>query len=247
MLFAQDQVITGKLYSNNETVSIEVNGGIISAITVMDADESKNDSYIGPGLIDTQVNGYISISFGKDDLTTGDVRKVTEAMWKEGVTTYFPTLVSSPNERIKNSLSVLTRALEKDDGIRKSVPGFFLEGPYISPLDGFRGAHTQEYVRKPDWKEFSEFIKISNDQIILVGIAPESEGALPFIQKCKKAGIHISLAHHNGDAKAIHEAVNNGATVSTHLGNGCANMINRHNNPLLLQGLNWLKKDSRQP
>ncbi|MFC2124643.1 N-acetylglucosamine-6-phosphate deacetylase [Bacteroidota bacterium] len=226
-------MITGRLYSNNEIVTLQITDGIITGIKGADARISTGqDTYIAPGLIDTQVNGYSSISFGQDKLTTKEVRKVTEAMWKEGVTTYFPTVVSSPHERIKTSFSILAEANEKDAEIRQSVPGFFLEGPYISPIDGFRGAHNKDYVRLPDWEEFTEYVKASNNQIILVGVAPEMEGAISFIQKCKNKGITVALAHHNGNADIIHEAVNNGATVSTHLGNGCANMINRHNNPL---------------
>ena len=232
MVNAQVQTITGKLYSNNEVVSIQITDGIISGIRSDGKGTYDQDIYIGPGLIDTQVNGYASISFSQDKLSISDIENVTKSMWKEGVTTYFPTVVSSPHERIKNSFSVLARAIEENNRMKLSIPGFFLEGPYISPIDGFRGAHNKDYVRLPDWQEFTEYIKASNNKIILVGVAPEVEGAIPFIQKCKNAEINIALAHHNGTADLIHQAVNNGATVATHLGNGCANMINRHNNPL---------------
>ncbi len=230
---AQSQTITGRMYNTNEIVTIEINDGIITGIVAVETKSSRmEDSYIAPGLIDTQVNGYNSISFSQDKLSSKEIRKVTEAMWKEGVTTYFPTVVSSPHKRIINSFTVIAETIEKDIQMRMSIPGFFLEGPYISPVDGFRGAHNKDYVRLPDWEEFQEYIKASNNQIILVGVAPEVDGALSFIQNCKKAGIYVSLAHHNGNARIIQDAVNNGATVSTHLGNGCANMINRHNNPL---------------
>jgi N-acetylglucosamine-6-phosphate deacetylase len=42
----------------------------------------------------------------------------------------------------------------------------------------------------------------------------------------------VSLGHHNGSSEEIKEAADAGASMSTHLGNGCANMINRHDNPL---------------
>jgi N-acetylglucosamine-6-phosphate deacetylase len=76
------------------------------------------------------------------------------------------------------------------------------------------------------------FYEASGEKIIQIGVAPEQEGALEFIRKCREKGIVVSLAHHNGDAATIAQAVLLGARVSTHLGNGCANMIHRHNNPL---------------
>jgi N-acetylglucosamine-6-phosphate deacetylase len=55
---------------------------------------------------------------------------------------------------------------------------------------------------------------------------------MEFIKKCRDLGIGISLAHHNATADQVEEAVNLGARVSTHLGNGCANTIHRHDNPI---------------
>jgi N-acetylglucosamine-6-phosphate deacetylase len=83
-------------------------------------------------------------------------------------------------------------------------------------------------VRKPDWKEFTEFQKASGNHILQVSLAPETEGALDFIKKCRASGILVGLAHHNAPADVVKEAVDLGAVIATHLGNGCANMINRH-------------------
>jgi len=55
---------------------------------------------------------------------------------------------------------------------------------------------------------------------------------MDFIDKCKAAGIVVALGHHNGNAQQVTEAIDRGARIATHLGNGCANMINRHINPL---------------
>jgi N-acetylglucosamine-6-phosphate deacetylase len=58
------------------------------------------------------------------------------------------------------------------------------------------------------------------------------EGAISFIEKCNETGVVVSLGHHNGSPEIIEQAVDAGASLSTHLGNGCANEINRHHNPL---------------
>jgi N-acetylglucosamine-6-phosphate deacetylase len=116
--------------------------------------------------------------------------------------------------------------------IGASIPGFHLEGPYISPVQGYRGAHPEQYIRLPDWNEFSEFQQAARNGIRLITVAPEMEGAIPFIKKCRETGVVVSLGHHNGSPEIIEQAVEAGASLSTHLGNGCANEINRHHNPL---------------
>jgi N-acetylglucosamine-6-phosphate deacetylase len=42
----------------------------------------------------------------------------------------------------------------------------------------------------------------------------------------------VVLGHTNASAEQIMKAVENGARLSTHLGNGCANFIHRHLNPI---------------
>lgn len=64
-----------------------------------------------------------------------------------------------------------------------------------------------------------------------VTLAPEIAGALDFIKKCREKDIVVALGHHNASAELIKAAVDNGAQIVTHLGNGTANTINRHLNP----------------
>jgi N-acetylglucosamine-6-phosphate deacetylase len=187
--------------------------------------------YIAPGLIDNQVNGYASVSFTSDELTAEGVGKATRTQWKEGVTTYFPTVTTGPHKTMLKSFEALAKA-RQDPVISKSIPGFHLEGPYISPVDGYRGAHPLRWVRPPDWQEFLEYYEASGEGILQVSLAPEVDGAMEFLRNCIARGIRVALAHHNGSAEIIKSAIDEGAVISTHLGNGCANTIHRHNNPL---------------
>ncbi|BBE20212.1 N-acetylglucosamine-6-phosphate deacetylase [Aquipluma nitroreducens] len=229
--FAQTK-IEGLLYLNKKPVSVEIKDGNIISVQQIDkyTDES-NPVYIAPGLIDLQINGYMGIDFSDQNLNTEGIRKAVKALWKQGVTSFLPTLITADQEHLRNSFSILAKALD-DEEIGLSVPGFHLEGPYISPEKGFRGAHLEKYIRKPDWNEFQELQKAAHNGIKLITVAPEIEGAISFIQKCSREGIVVSLGHHNGNAQQIKLATDAGASLSTHLGNGCANLIDRHNNPL---------------
>ena len=133
--------------------------------------------------------------------------------------------------RLAKSFALLAES-RKDEILSLSIPGFHLEGPYISPVQGYRGAHPEEHIRLPDWEEFTELQENAEQGIRLVAVAPEMEGAIPFTQKCSENGLVVTLAHHNGNPGDIDQAVKSGATLSNHLGNGCANEINRHHNPL---------------
>ncbi|HPM87353.1 MAG TPA: amidohydrolase family protein [Bacteroidales bacterium] len=233
MIFSQE-TITGILYSDNKPVSITIKDGIITGIKRIKKLPAGNEGLIiAPGLIDNQVNGFagVSFTFGGGTLSGDDVKKATEELWKAGVTTYLPTLTTNSHELLLKNFSVLGK-LKDDPALLGSIPGFHLEGPFISPVDGYRGAHPLMHVRKPDWKEFLTLNKAAGNGIIHVTIAPEVEGAMDFIDKCKAAGIVVALGHHNGNAQQVTEAIERGARIATHLGNGCANMINRHINPL---------------
>lgn len=233
MIFSQE-TITGILYSDNKPVSITIKDGIITGIKRIKKLPAGNEGLIiAPGLIDNQVNGFagVSFTFGGGTLSGDDVKKATEELWKAGVTTYLPTLTTNSHELLLKNFSVLGK-LKDDPALLGSIPGFHLEGPFISPVDGYRGAHPLMHVRKPDWNEFLTLNKAAGNGIIHVTIAPEVEGAMDFIDKCKAAGIVVALGHHNGNAQQVTEAIDRGARIATHLGNGCANMINRHINPL---------------
>jgi N-acetylglucosamine-6-phosphate deacetylase len=234
LIFANQQdtlVIEGNLYLDSQPVSIKIIDGKLKSIHHKESGSGSQDVYIAPGLIDVQINGYMGVDFSSPDLTINDIRKATRELWKEGVTTFFPTLITNEHNALKKNFAILAQALD-DPEIGASIPGFHLEGPYISPVQGFRGAHLEKYIRKPDWQELMIYQNAAGNGIKLITVAPEMEGAIPFIRKCVENGIVVSLGHHNGTAENIRNAVDAGASMSTHLGNGCANMIDRHNNPL---------------
>jgi N-acetylglucosamine-6-phosphate deacetylase len=223
--------LQGISYLDENPVSVSLENGKISAVEQPNQNTDRPDVYIAPGLIDVQINGYVGVDFSGPDLTLEGVIKATKALWKAGVTTYFPTIITSDLDLIKKNFAILAEA-RKNPEIGRSIPGFHLEGPYISPLAGFRGAHLEKYIRKPNWKEFQELQEAAENGIKLITVAPEIDGAIPFIRKCVESGVVVSLGHHNGSAEEIQRAVDAGAEMATHLGNGCANEINRHHNPI---------------
>ncbi len=226
--------LEGLYYLDNSPIRVEVLNGKIANITrIKELSKKNRNIYIAPGLIDNQLNGYKGVSFGDmgDEIALKGVQLVTKAMWEVGVTSYLPTLTTSEHKFLLKNFSEMAK-IKDDLSLRGSIVGYHLEGPYISPEDGYRGAHTLKYVRKPDWNEFMELYDASAGKILQVTLAPEVEGAMDFISKCREKNIVVALGHHNGSAAEVAEAADRGAQICTHLGNGCANSINRHANPL---------------
>jgi N-acetylglucosamine-6-phosphate deacetylase len=115
------------------------------------------------------------------------------------------------------------------------VCGCHLEGPYISSEDGPRGAHAKDHVRDVDWSEFQKLQEISGNRIRLVTLAPELNGAMEFIKKATASQVVISIGHTAASCEQIRAAVDAGARLSTHLGNGAHALIHRHRNYIFEQ------------
>jgi N-acetylglucosamine-6-phosphate deacetylase len=224
--------VKGIHYGSGKPIAIEIRDGLINSVVEISKD-SEDDFrwYIAPGLIDNQVNGYSGVDFSGDDLTKEKLKKATEEIWRDGVTTFIPVIVSGSKEKTLKNLKILSESVD-DEFFMNSIPGFHLEGPYLSTEPGFYGCHQLKYLRRPSWKEFTDFQMAARGKIIEITIAPELEGAIAFIKKCHESGIIISIGHTSATAEQISLAEENGAVLSTHLGNGCANMIHRHVNPI---------------
>lgn len=225
--------IEGIHYETGNLVRIEIIDGHIGNINEIAGLKSDNKNlFIAPGLIDNQINGYANVDFSGNHLTVADVIDATKAIWRDGVTSFLPTLITNSHENLIKNFTILDEALRKDGQLRESIPGFHLEGPYLSPEEGYRGCHPLHYIRKPSGDEFTGYQKAAGGRIIQVTIAPELEGAMEFIRSCTDNGIVVAMGHTNASAEQIRDAVENGVRLSTHLGNGCANFIHRHNNPI---------------
>lgn len=225
------EYVDGLHYISGKPVRIEIVDGTISRILDLPSNSEVPELYLAPGLIDIQVNGYMGVDFSDQELSPAMMEKATRALWKEGVTTFLPTVITRDQERLARSFSLLAPSMEQEI-IGLSIPGFHLEGPYLNPAPGYRGAHPEQYIRPASWEEFQKLQNNANQGIRLITVAPEMEGTIPFIRKCNENGVAVSLAHHNAGPEIIDQAVHAGASFSTHLGNGCANEINRHHNPL---------------
>jgi N-acetylglucosamine-6-phosphate deacetylase len=165
-------------------------------------------------------------------MTAETAGRVAAALAAAGTTQHLATIITSPAARITRSLSTLAAALRHSEELAAAIPGFHIEGPFISADDGPRGAHDATYVRDPDVGELAEWHAAADGRLRLVTLAPERTGAVAFIERARELGVAVAIGHTAADGPAIRRAVDAGARISTHLGNGSHPMLPRLRNYL---------------
>ena len=193
--------------------------------------QAKGDAMVGtprtvefPGFVDLQVNGFAGVDFGDPAITSEQVLHAVEAIGKTGVTRFLPTLITSSLETFSACARTIARTPDP------AIAGIHMEGPYISPEDGPRGAHPRAFVRDADVDDFRRRQDAAEGRIRLVTVAPEAPGALQVIEHAVGSGVRVAIGHTGATGAQIADAVSAGATLSTHLGNGCAQVLPRHPN-----------------
>jgi len=179
-----------------------------------------------PGLFDLQVNGFAGVDFNAPDLTIDRVGLALDALRATGVTRCLPTLITSPFDAFSASARVLARHADP------AIAGIHMEGPYLSPEDGPRGAHPRAHAIPASVDDFRRRQDAADGRIRLVTLAPEVAGALPLIEHLVASGVRAAIGHTAAAPQQIADAISAGATLATHLGNGCAAMLPRHPNPI---------------
>ena len=219
-------------YRTGEPVAVEIEeaGGGWRARRVAGRPTDPAEYILAPVLVDIQVNGHSGVYFAvTESISEEGVAKVTADISHFGVGFYLPTVITGSFETIHHCLTVIARSRRQGDLARR-VPAIHLEGPYISAEDGPRGAHPKEHARPPSWDEFARWQEAAEGLIRYVTLAPELPGAVDFIKRLRREGILPAIGHTAASPDDIRAAVDAGAVLSTHLGNGSHALIRRHPN-----------------
>lgn len=227
-------VVQGIRYDLVQPARVTIEQGLVRFVAARVAEPTPaiRLPWLVPGLVDIQVNGYGGQEFASPDLTEEKVRNIAQHLLRFGVTRFCPTLTTQPPEVFDKALSVIARTCETDPWLGAAIVGIHLEGPFLSPEEGARGAHPREWCCAPEWDLFCRWQDRAGGRIRIVTLAPELPGAIEFIEKATARGVIIGIGHTLANAQQIRAAVEAGARLSTHLGNGCPAQIHRHQNPI---------------
>jgi len=220
---------TGRLI-DGQTVAVEVDGATIRQVRPVPDDASL--PWLLPVLVDLQHNGALGTAYGTvGTAPKGELRRIGEFLLRQGVGRCLLTLATYPVAVLQESCKAIRAALEADPVLDRLYCGVFHEGLFISPEAGWRGAHNLNWILPPDYSLIATFDELLGGRIAMVNIAPELTGSDDFIAATIQAGKRVSLGHCNPTPDQIEAAVELGASLVTHLGNGAAPEIHRFRNP----------------
>lgn len=223
------QTIAGRRPQDGSSIEVVVEDGLVHAIREGRDDQ---DLWLSPGLIDLQVNGYGGDDVNLDSPDPEAIVSLTRKMLTLGVTTYLPTIITASETKVTAALRAVAEARRRSRLVADMVPYVHVEGPSISSSDGPRGAHPFEHVRPPDLSEFRRWQAVSEGLVGMITLSPHFDGVEEYIATLSREGIHVAIGHTDATPEQIHRAIDAGATLSTHLGNGSSALIPRHANVL---------------
>ena len=198
---------------------IEIDKGIIQSIHFSDEQTKKQEkdtidakgNYLIPGFIELQING----GFGKNFTTQPEsIWELAEKLTQFGVTTFLPTIITSPLEFVAKAQSVVTRDPGKDF-VGAEPLGLHVEGPFLNPKK--KGAHREALIRNPELGLIENWT--IEKGVRLVTLAPENPNALEVIKELVKRSIIVSAGHSNATYAEAMKGFEAGITYGTHIFN----------------------------
>jgi N-acetylglucosamine-6-phosphate deacetylase len=174
---------------------------------------------LAPGFIELQFNGAFGDDFTDDPAA---IWRVAGKLPRYGATSFLPTIITSPLEKIAAGRAVVTG--RQPDHFRGARPlGLHVEGPFINPAK--KGAHNPKYLRPPDLGAVADWSPATG--IRLVTLAPELPGALEVIAALSSRGVLVSTGHSNATWAEAVAGFDAGARYGTHLFNAMSSLGHR--------------------
>ena len=209
-----------KLYKNakidGKLCDFEVIDGKFGKIGEIEGNGTDLDGLdVFPGLIDLHCHGALGNDayYGFDKLG-----EMSMFMAENGTTCWYPTIGSISHDRFDKAME------ENFEGLPGAcIPGFHLEGPYISGSALGSGSSSNINTPKKRAIPFIEKVKLMN-------VAPEVEGVIDFIKEHKD--IKFALGHTNADYELSLTAMEAGADSLTHIFNAMPGLHHREPGPV---------------
>jgi len=176
---------------------------------------------VAPGFIDVHVHGAGGAMFEQGDPAGIDTISTTLARY--GTTGFLATIATLPPDALREAVRAVAGVAGHEPGAR--ILGIHLEGPYLNPLRA--GAQAIPWMRAPSIEEFDALQDLSGGLIRLVTIAPELDGAIPFIRAVRERDVVVAAGHSNATEAEMKLAVQAGVTHVTHLFNAMRELHHR--------------------
>jgi N-acetylglucosamine-6-phosphate deacetylase len=194
------------------------------------ATASPSDPFPPPHWFDFQINGFGGVDFQAATLSQAELEHAVRVLRRHGVAGIFLTLITDEIDahcrRLENFEKLRTASAE----VNRMILGYHIEGPWLSPEPGYRGAHPPGPMHAPSINEFERLQSAAGGHVRLITLAPEWPGSAECIAAITEAGVHVSIGHTDASETQIDESIRAGARFCTHVGNGTPLQLHRHDN-----------------
>lgn len=226
-----DGEVYARHYATGQPICLRWRDGHITHLE-RTAVEPQPDLWVAPPLFDLQINGYGGVDFQRDGLKLNDLLLATRELRRAACTRFLVTLITDEWSKLTARLRDLRKLRLEFPELQAAIAGWHIEGPFLSPELGYRGAHNPRWMFDPSADHIRELREIVEGDPLLLTVAPERSGAIEAIASAVSLGFKVSLGHTNASAESLRQAVQAGATGFTHLGNACLQQLDRHDNIL---------------
>jgi N-acetylglucosamine-6-phosphate deacetylase len=193
---------------------------------------------------DLQLNGYAGVDFNGDVLDRASLEMVCQRLESQGVGGILATVITDSISAMEARLRRIATLLEDHPKLQRIIKGIHVEGPFINPNPGYRGAHPEDAITPADKVLMERLLAAGRGFIRLVTLAPEFDSGLRVTRLLSNMGVVVSAGHTDASLNQLRAAIDNGLTMFTHVGNGCPASMPRHDNiiqrVLSLRGKLWL-------
>ncbi|MBA3709702.1 MAG: N-acetylglucosamine-6-phosphate deacetylase [Planctomycetes bacterium] len=223
--------VVARHYQTRQPVTLTWSEGRITAIEPATRPPAQ-DVWIAPGLIELQINGYANVNYWSLPLSTEDLTTSMRCLRRDGVSRILLTLTTDHWPQMIAKLKAVQAARKQSPEVRAAIAGFHFEGPFMSNVAGYVGAHEPHKMIDPTAAHIRELRELTGSDPVLLTMAPERNGVIEAIRLAASLGMRVSMGHTNASKEVIAAAIDAGLSAYTHFGNGIPQAIDRHDNIL---------------
>jgi N-acetylglucosamine-6-phosphate deacetylase len=161
------------------------------------------------------------------DATAADLRKVSEYLVSQGVTSWVPTFVPASDENYASAIAAISEAM---NGRGARVLGVHYEGPFVNTAQC--GALHTEYFKIYSSPADLSSLPLPSSGVRMITFAPEVSGGIELVRELKRRGWVISIGHTRADLPTLDAACEAGAQHMTHFMNAMAPLHHRSPGPI---------------
>ncbi|MCD7723813.1 MAG: N-acetylglucosamine-6-phosphate deacetylase [Clostridiales bacterium] len=202
-----------------EVADIQIDGGKISAVGVIAGPGRDMGEFTAlPGFVDIHIHGCAGAD--ASDGTAESLEKMSKHLAKCGVTSFCPTTMTLPLERLEQ----IAENIASFKSAWAKIAGINFEGPFIAKSK--KGAQNEAYIAPADCESARRLYDAGAGLMKLITIAPEAFDSGEFIKTVSKY-CTVAIGHSAASGSECKAAIDAGVTHATHLFNAMTPMTHR--------------------